>query len=100
VVCIPTSLTSLECPNSASQVCLPQVLIVALRVLCGGSLFALLPPCSLFKQLVSSVGQQSELAVLDARKPVAKAATNSGVDGVHPKRLLVEERAHFNAELP
>jgi hypothetical protein len=73
---------------------------MSLRGPCAGGLLALLPPCPLLEQLVSPVGQQPELAVLDAREPVAKAAANAGVDGVHPERLLVEERAHFNAELP
>jgi hypothetical protein len=66
----------------------------------GGGLLAILPSCSLLEQLVSSVCQESELAVLNTHEPVAKAATNSGVDGVDPERFLVEERAHFNAELP
>jgi hypothetical protein len=101
VVCIPTSLTSLECPTQRlSPICLPQLFRATLRVLYGGGLLALLPPCSLLEQLVPSVGQQPELPVLNAREPVAKAATDAGVDGVHPERLLVEERAHFNAELP
>lgn len=67
---------------------------------CTSGLFALLPPCALLQQLVSSVGEESELALLHARKPVAKAATNSGEDGVDPERFLIEEWAHFNAELP
>jgi hypothetical protein len=53
---------------------------------CSGSssVLALLPSCSLLEQLVSSVGQQAELSVLNAHEPVAEAATNSSVDGVHP----------------
>jgi hypothetical protein len=66
----------------------------------SSSLLALLPPCSLLEQLVSSVGEESELAVLDAHEPVAEASTDSSVDGVDPERFLVEERAHLNAELP
>jgi hypothetical protein len=83
-----------------SPICLAQILRVSLRGSGTGGLLALLPPCALLEQLVPSVGQQLELAVLDAREPVAKAAADAGVDGVHPERLLVEERAHFNAELP
>lgn len=71
-----------------------------LRLLSSGSLLALLPPGSLLEQLVSSVGEESELAVLNAHEPVAEAAPDSGVDGVDPEGLLVEERAHLNAELP
>jgi hypothetical protein len=82
-----------------SQICLSKIL-ASLRMLCCGGLVTLLPPCPLLEQLISSVGQQPELAVFDTREPVAKAATDSSVDGVHPKRLLVEERAHLNAELP
>ena len=71
-----------------------------LRLLGSSSLLALLPPRSLLEQLVSSVGEESELAVLNAHEPVAEAATDSGIDGVDPDGLLVEERAHLNAELP
>lgn len=73
---------------------------LVLAMSCTSGLFALLPPCALLQQLVSSVGEESELALLHARKPVAKAATNSGEDGVDPERFLIEEWAHFNAELP
>jgi hypothetical protein len=83
-----------------SPICLTQIPRISLRGSCAGGLLALLPSCPLLEQLVSSVGQQLELAVLDAREPVAKAAADAGVDGVHPERFLVEERAHFNAELP
>lgn len=40
------------------------------------------------------------MSLLDAREPVAEAAANAGEDGVDPERLLVEERALFNAQLP
>lgn len=63
-------------------------------------LLAFLPSCSLLQQLVSSVGQESELPVLYAHEPISKAATNSSVNGVDPEGFLVEERAHLNAELP
>jgi hypothetical protein len=62
--------------------------------------FTFLPSRTLFQQLVASIGQHPELSVLDAHEPVSKAAANSSVDGVDPERLLVEERAHLNAELP
>lgn len=71
-----------------------------LRLLRGGGLLALLPPCPLLEQCIASVGQVPELAVLDAHQPVAEAAANAGIDGVDPERLPVEERAHLNAELP
>lgn len=38
--------------------------------------------------------------MLHTCEPVAEAATNAGIDGVDPDRLLVEERAHLNAQLP
>jgi hypothetical protein len=63
-------------------------------------LLALLPSCSLLDQGVSSVGQESELSLLNTREPVAEAATKAGVDGVDPEGLLVEERAPLNAQLP
>lgn len=66
----------------------------------GGSGLAFLPPGSFLEEGVSSVGEESELPLLDAREPVAKAATNAGIDGIDPEGFLVEERAHLNAELP
>ena len=63
-------------------------------------LLALLPSCSLLKKGVSSVGQESKLSLLNTGEPVTEAATDAGVDRVDPERLLVEERAHLNAQLP
>jgi hypothetical protein len=67
-------------------------LLVRLRVLGGAyrCLLAFLSSRALFQQLVSSIGQEPELAVLDAHEPVSKAATNACVYWIHPERLLVE----------
>jgi len=40
------------------------------------------------------------LPLLNTSEPVAETATGAGVDGVDPERLLVEEGAHLNAQLP
>lgn len=98
---IPTLLTKFPNPAhyTSTSARVPSS-YVCLRLLGSSSLLALLPPRSLLEQLVSSVGKESELAVLDAHEPVAEAATDSGIDGVDPERLFVEERAHLNAELP
>lgn len=84
-------------PQQARRLLLRR--ICCLRGL-GSCLLALLPSCPLLQQLVSAVGQKSELSVLHAHEPVAKAATNARIDGVDPERFLVEEGSHFDTELP
>ena len=64
------------------------------------SFLTLLPPRTLLEQRVSSVRKHLVLSVLDAHEPVAEAAADACVDGVYPERFAVEERSHFNAELP
>lgn len=72
----------------------------SLSGLSGSSFLAGLPPCALLEKSISPVCQHLELALFDACEPVSEAATDGCVDGVDPEGFLVEERAHFNAELP
>lgn len=55
---------------------------------------------TLLEQRVPLLAQESVLSLLHAKQPVAEAATDAGIYRVDPKRVLVEERAHLNAELP
>lgn len=44
--------------------------------------------------------QDSLLPLIHARQPVPEAAADAGEQRIRPQRLLVEERAHLDAELP
>lgn len=55
---------------------------------------------SLLQQDGLALSQRSALTVVDTLQPIAEAGAAGGVDGVCPEGLLVEERAHLNADLP
>lgn len=55
---------------------------------------------SLLQQNRLALSQCSALSVVDALQPVSKAGAAEGVHGVGPEGLLVEERAHLDADLP
>lgn len=44
--------------------------------------------------------QRGRLSVVDALQPISEARAAEGVDGVCPEGRLVEEWAHFDADLP
>lgn len=61
---------------------------------------ALVPSPSLLQNGLSSLSEDLQLSLLDALEPVAETSTNTREEGVHPEGFLIQEGAHFDAQLP
>lgn len=62
--------------------------------------FPLCSSPSLLQQVIPPLVQDTILPLFHACQPVAETATCGCVDRVHPEGLFVEERTHFDAQLP